>query len=84
MTTLHVEIRVAGTVPGHVLEELEDLHVTSESVQTVLRGPVQDQAALIGIINRLQGWGIDLHAVRQLDSGDELPPDPGPAGPGEE
>ena len=74
MTALHVEIRVAGSVPAAVLEELEDLHVSSEQLQTVLRGPVQDQAALIGIINRLQDWGIELHSIQQLQPGEALGP----------
>ena len=60
------EIRVAGPVPADVLEELENVRVVTESFETVLRGPVQDQAALIGIINRLQGWGIELRGIRQL------------------
>ena len=74
MTALEFEIRVAGTVPADVLEELEDVRVITESVETVLRGPVRDQAALIGIINRLQGWGIELRGVRQLGTVDA----PGP------
>jgi len=40
----------------------------------MLRGPVQDPAALIGIINRLQGWGIELHAVRQIEPGESRAP----------
>ena len=66
MTAVEFEILVAGPVPASVLEELEDVRVVTESVETVLRGPVQDQAALIGIIIRLQGWGIELRGVRQL------------------
>lgn len=73
MTALEYEIRVAGSVPASVLEELEDVRVITHSVETVLRGPVLDQAALIGIIIRLQGCGIELHAVRQLEP-DEVPP----------
>ena len=60
------EIRVAGPVPADVLDELENVRVVTESFETVLRGPVQDQAALVGIINRLQGWGIELRGIRQL------------------
>ncbi len=76
MTALEYEIRVAGSVPASVLEELDDVRVITHSVETVLRGPVQDQAALIGIINRLQGWGIELHGVRQLPPAQDLPPEP--------
>ena len=76
MTALHFEIRSAGTVPADVLAELDDVRIITQSVETVLRGPVPDQAALIGIINRLQGWGIELHAVRQLARCEDLRPDP--------
>jgi hypothetical protein len=78
MPDLQYEIRVAGSVPASVLEELEDVRIVTESVQTVLRGPVQDQAALVGIINRLQGWGIELHAIRQLQPGEPRAPGPNP------
>ena len=66
MTAVEFEIRVAGPVPADVLDELRDVHVVTESVDTLLRGPVRDQAELIGILNRLQDWGIELRGVRQL------------------
>lgn len=69
MTTLQVEIRVVGAVPVELLEELEGVHVIRESVETVLQGPLPDQAALIGMINRLQGLGVELREVRQLGTG---------------
>lgn len=93
MATVQYEIRVAGAVPVDVLDELDDVQVITRPVETVLRGPVPDQAALIGIINRLHGWGIELHAVRQLPPepddapADLLPanlaPQPVPSRPGE-
>ena len=49
-----------------MLEELGDVRVVTQSLETVLQGPVPDQAALIGIINRLQGLGVELRGVRQL------------------
>lgn len=60
------EIRVAGPVAAHVLVKLENIRVVSEGPETVLRGPVRDQAALVGIINRLHGCGIELRGIRQL------------------
>ncbi len=69
MVALQVEIRVSGTVPTDVLDELPGLRVTTAVMETVLSGPVRDQSELIGIINQLQGWGIELHAVRQLEPG---------------
>lgn len=71
MAALEYEIRVAGPVPADVVEELEHVRVITESVETVLRGPLPDQAALIGLINRLQGWGIELRGVRQVGTPDD-------------
>ena len=67
MTALEYEIRVAGLVPADVLLEIEGVKATVEPVATVLRGPVADQAALHGVINRLQNLGLDLIEVRRLD-----------------
>ena len=66
MTVMEFEIRVSGTLPPSALEELGDVRVVAQSLETTLQGPVKDQAALIGIINRLQGLGVELHGVRQL------------------
>ena len=64
---LEYEIRVSGLVPESVLAEIEGVQVVVEPVQTVMRGPVLDQAALHGIINRLQRLGLDLIEVRRLN-----------------
>jgi hypothetical protein len=66
VSAIEYEIRVSGLVPQSLLEEIEGVHVVVEPVQTVLRGPVMDQAALHGIINRLQRLGLDLIEVRRL------------------
>lgn len=68
MTGLHVEIRIIGPVPTEVLEELDGVKVLAESVETILQGNLVDQSALIGIINRLQGLGVELREVRHLDT----------------
>ena len=74
MADVEFEIRVAGRLPADVLEELEDVRVITQDVETVMRGPVRDQAALIGMINRLQGEGIELRGLRQIKAGQALPP----------
>ena len=63
---MHYEIRVSGVVPESVLVELEGVHALVEPVQTILRGPVADQAALHGIINRLQRVGLELIEMRRV------------------
>jgi len=62
------EIRVAGVVPDWVLIEIEGMHVVPTPVHTAIRGQVPDQAALHGIINRLQRLCPDLLEVRRLTS----------------
>jgi hypothetical protein len=66
VAAVQFEIRVAGAVPAGVLEELGNVRVLTQSVKTVLRGAVPDQAALMAVINRLQGLGIELCGLRQL------------------
>ena len=73
MAAVEFEIRVAGRLPADVLEELENVRVLTQDVETVMRGPARDQAALIGIIKRLQSQGIELRGVRQVGAGQALP-----------
>lgn len=73
--TIDYEIRVLGDVPADVLAELHDARLDPQGVETVLRGPVPDQAALVGIINWLQLIGVELREVRQVGSPDQDPAD---------
>ena len=66
MAGLQVEIRIVGAVPAELLEELAGVEVIRQTMETVLQGSLTDQAELIGIINRLQGLGVELREVRQL------------------
>ena len=45
-----------------------------QSLETVLQGPVVDQAELIGMLNRLQGLGVELRGIRQLGKDAADPP----------
>ncbi len=60
------EIRVAGPVSGQVLADLQDARIVRRGVETVLHGPVKDQAALVGIINWLQMLGVEVREVRLI------------------
>lgn len=63
--TIDYEIRVAGEVPPEALADLHEAQLHRQGVETVLRGPVPDQAALVGIINWLQMLGVELREIRQ-------------------
>lgn len=72
------EIRVVGVLPPEALIDFERLTASVEPVETVLHGPLRDQAALNGLLARLQTFGVQVLEVRRLhdpDPGSELPPD---------
>lgn len=60
------EIRVRGTVPLDMVSDFEYLAGEVVGNSTVLRGVVPDQAALYGVLLRLQSLGLELMEVRQL------------------
>jgi len=60
------EIRIRGRVGRAVLDTFERLASDIEPVETVLHGPVRDQAELHGLLRRLQGLGLELVEVRRL------------------
>lgn len=60
------EIRIAGRVGEQLLSAFEGMEATVGSRETVLRGPVLDQAALYGLLDRVQALGLELVEVRRL------------------
>jgi len=61
------EIRVKGTLDRRWGTWFEGLQVTSDGDQTVIAGPVADQAALHGLLTKVRDLGLFLIAVRHLD-----------------
>ena len=61
----HYEIRIRGRVSAAVLETFDAMESDVEPVETVLHGPVRDQAELHGLLRRLQALGLELIEVRQ-------------------
>lgn len=67
---LQVEIRVKGQIDKRWTEWLDGLAIEHvEPGETVLTGPVVDQAALYGLIAKLRDLGIPLASVRCVDAG---------------
>jgi hypothetical protein len=64
----HLDQGWAASFPGLALTRRRD-------GTTLLRGPVADQAALHGLLQRLDSLGLPIVEVRQLDR----PPDHSPA-----
>jgi CheY-like chemotaxis protein len=72
------EIRVRGVAGTMTRSAFPDFEVFSDGTDSVLRGTVTDQAALHGVLGRLQGLGIELLELR-IRRGDALPDGPQPA-----
>jgi hypothetical protein len=62
----YYEIRIAGVLPSEALLDFDRLTVSVEPVETVVHGPLRDQAALAGLLARLEAFGIQLLEVRRL------------------
>ena len=62
------EIRVKGILDGRWTAWFEDLQVASDGDETVICGPVVDQAALHGVLTKVRDLGLFLISVRRLDA----------------
>ncbi len=69
MSTADYEIRVKGRVSEQLLSTFDGMDASVQSVETVLRGPVLDQAALHGLLDRVQALGLELVEVRRVPAG---------------
>jgi len=70
MPSSYYEIRVTGVLPPEALLDFERLTASVEPVETVVHGPLQDQAALHGLLARLETFGVQVIEVRRLHEKD--------------
>ena len=62
------EIRVKGQLDSHWSEWLEGLEVKLlENGEMVLFGPVMDQAALLGVLNKLGRLNLTIRSVNEVN-----------------
>jgi hypothetical protein len=66
MVPKRYEIRVRGRVGKSLLSRFDGFEAEVEPAQTVLRGAISDQAALHGVLERIQGLGLELVEVRPV------------------
>ena len=59
------EIRIKGRVSQALLDSFAGMDSDLEPVETVLHGPIQDQAALHGTIALVRSLGLELVEVRK-------------------
>jgi hypothetical protein len=61
----HYEIRVKGVLDARWAAWFEDLQITTDGADTVISGPVADQAALHGLLAKVRELGLVLISVRR-------------------
>jgi hypothetical protein len=70
VSSSYYEIRIAGVLPPEALLDFDRLTASVEPVETVVHGPLRDQAALQGLLARLETFGIQVLEVRRLRKDD--------------
>jgi hypothetical protein len=70
VSSSYYEIRVAGVLPPEALLDFDRLTASVEPVETVVHGRLRDQAALQGLLARLENFGIQVLEVRRLREAD--------------
>jgi hypothetical protein len=64
------EIRIKGHLDQKWMDWFEGLSITLEEAgNTLLTGPVVDQAALHGLLKKVRGLGMPLLSVNQVEPG---------------
>lgn len=70
------QIRLEGHLGQQWTDWFEGLNVTlEEGGDTVLTGPVVDQAALHGLLKRVRDLGVTLLSVNRVEPGQSAAPD---------
>ena len=59
------EIRVRGLLGGTLLGAFPGLRARADGMETVLSGPVADQAALHGVLDQIEALGLELLELRR-------------------
>jgi hypothetical protein len=67
VTSSRYEIRVRGRLGETMLSSFEGFDAEVQPPETILRGAIEDQAALHGVLEKIESLGLELVEVRQVD-----------------
>jgi hypothetical protein len=69
MKSTHYQITVRGRLSDSVASAFEGLTATPSAAGTVICGELPDQAALFGVLDRIESLGLELLAVCRTEAG---------------
>jgi hypothetical protein len=65
MKSTHYQITVRGRLSDTLIAAFGGLTATSSGTETVFSGEIADQAALYGVLERIESLGLELLDVRR-------------------
>ena len=67
MAASRYELRIKGRLGEALLGTFAGFDAEVEPVETVLRGDIEDQAALHGVLERIHEAGLEIVEVRKVE-----------------
>lgn len=67
-TPASYRIRIKGQLDDKWSDWFENMEISAEGEETILSGPVADQAALHGLLVRIRDLNLMLLAVEQIET----------------
>jgi hypothetical protein len=65
-TSVCYEIHVRGLLGETLLGAFPGMHAQALGTETVLTGPLPDQAALFGVLSQIEALGLELLELRRM------------------
>jgi hypothetical protein len=65
----HYEIRIRGRLGETMRAAFPELRASADGADTVLSGPLSDQAAVFGVLAAIESLGLELLEVRRIPPG---------------
>lgn len=79
MVSSRYEIRIRGRLGKGLLAQFKGFKAEVEPAETILYGPVEDQAALHGLLDQIHALGLELVEFRRIGDRRGRAGDPGTA-----
>jgi hypothetical protein len=64
---VHYQVRVRGRLSTTLLAAFPELRAQVRGAETLLAGQLPDQAALFGVLDRVEALGLELLEVRRTE-----------------